>query len=142
MSKLSINKKMFLLGAIATMSLASGCGEPVDSNDSNLVTTDVLEENNNDVDNCGDFHVHIYDGENILVFRECEGLTIEHDYNTGSHSQMIMITVRDAETKKEVFEYRGDLENCNRYYISGNSTKDYIHKLEEQPCYKVYKKTK
>ena len=35
--------------------------------------------------------VAIGDGENILVFRECEGLTIEHDYNTGSHYQMIMI---------------------------------------------------
>ena len=150
MSKLNINKKIFTLAALTSMALFTGCasGNETEIENTETVASDesiekeetLVEEVDNSVES--HFHVHIYEGDTIIVFRECDGYIVKYDYNTGSGSMYQALEVYDEDTMDRLYEYRGTSQNCTKHLICDEEVEDFFQEIESKENYKIYKKTK
>ena len=151
MSKLNINRKVYALAALSSMVLFTGCSDLANVENENSVESSIeLEEASvntetpNEVNESFEthYHVHIYDGDNILVFRECDGYTIHYDYNTGSNSMYQSLSVYDKDTSNLIYEYRGVTENASKNLIADEDVEEFFNEIEQGENYKIYKKSR
>lgn len=148
MSKLGINKKLLALCTAATLVLSTGCAadnaygnkKVENPKETNLEEETVENAANVEEKTIGSHkHVHVYDGDTVLVFRECDGLTISYSFYSTSSKRANDVYIYDGE--ELLFRFVGDTDN-HEYIKVNDESEDFIQEIEGQPNYKVYKKSK